>query len=48
MDHGIKMATLILPVSRSGEAIYAKQRGGKKEPPKFDRCTYGKKRKRKN
>ena len=47
MDHGIKMATLILPVSRSGEAIYAKQRRGKKEPPKFDRCTYGKKSKEK-
>ena len=37
--HGIKMATLILPVSRSCEAIYAKQKG-KKEPPKFEKCTY--------
>lgn len=35
MDHGIKMATLILPVSRSGEAIYAKQRGGGKGTTKI-------------
>lgn len=40
------MATLILPVSRSYEAIYAKQRG-KKEPPKFDKCTYEKRSKEK-
>ena len=40
------MATLILPVSRSYKAIYAKQRG-KKEPPKFDKCTYEKRNKEK-
>lgn len=40
------MATLILPVSRSSEGIYAKQRG-RKEPPKFDKCTYEKKSKEK-